>query len=200
MAEEIKGLRAAIPRPIALRDLASRDSSFGNHRTTDSDSESEEEVHSSGQDHSDSEQNQVSAHSIRYSRPLKDIKRGLAAQHLKLARAKIMANPANLKPIQTPMVFPTNPWSDDGHSEKNVFEPRVNPLRQLMGILYGDETWTGRRILEEMNSVREGGRDIGKPARRRAMAVSEPLAPKSTAAGAELCREEGDDGGGKFLA
>lgn len=152
--DEIQALANAIesqPKPssksITLRGSAPRDSSIGNHYNYDSESEPEEEVCKTGQGYGDYP---VSAHSMHYSKSLRDIKRALAAQHLRLARAKLLKNRANSKPpILTPMVFPTTPWSDEGHSEDKVFGPRDDPLELLMHLLYGEKTWTGRRTLDK---------------------------------------------------
>lgn len=193
--------------PITPRDSASRDSSFGQY---DSEEGSEEDVSKAEQGYGSTEQNQASAHSIRYSKPLEEIKRGLAAQHLKLARAKLLANRANLAPIQTPMVFPTNPWSDDSHSEKKVFEPRDDPLGQLMDLLYGDKTWTGQRIVDDIKKktmpteaavwqlMKEGDLDVGKGARNPVNTVSRLLGQDSTAADGEPGGSKKDNEEGAF--
>ena len=207
LANAIGMLPNSSSRPITTRDLAPRDSSLDQY---DCEAESEEEVGKAEQDHDDPEKDQLSAHSIRYSKPQEVIKRGLAAQHLKLARAKLLANPANKAPIQTPMAFPTNPWLDGSNREDKVFEPREDPLGQLMDLLYGDKTWTGQRIVDDIKKktrpteaavwqlMKEGDLDVGKGPRDPVNTVSRPLEQGSITANGEPGGSKKTDAEGTF--
>ena len=70
-----------------------------------------------------------------------------AANHLREARSRIrqQGNKDYVKRIESPKgVSPRIPVME------RTFEPREDPKAQLLGVMFGDPSWSGKRILDEM--------------------------------------------------
>ncbi|KAG6989906.1 hypothetical protein G7Y79_00061g092930 [Physcia stellaris] len=70
-----------------------------------------------------------------------------AANHLREARSRIRqsGNKDYVKRIESPKgVSPKIP------AMERTFEPREDPKAQLLGVMFGDPSWSGKRILDEM--------------------------------------------------
>lgn len=76
-----------------------------------------------------------------------ETERRYAAQHLRQARSRIRqeGNSEKVKGIESPPhARPRIP------AMERTFEPREDPKAQLLGVMFGDPTWSGKQILDEV--------------------------------------------------
>ena len=91
---------------------------------------------------------------------LRELKFTLAQKHLNYAREKISKDPEHKKlrkDIETPP-FEKNRYPTWLREARPNFAEREDPKGQLLGVIYGDPTWTAQRLLDEWEAKdRTGG-------------------------------------------